>query len=348
MKFRLLSVAALMIVALLAVVPGFAQDAPPTIAEIVVASTQADPAEFTVLLAAVQAADPAVLELLSNPEASLTVFAPTDAAFAAALEALGLTAEALLAQPELVTAVLMYHVVPGVFNAEAIVALDGAILGTRLFETALAISVVDGSVMVNDATVVAADVAASNGVVHVIDTVLVPDLEMVMGMMDPMMATEEPMMMEMPGNIAEVVIGAAGAEAPEFTILLAAVQAADPAILATLTGAGYYTVFAPTDAAFAAALEALGTTAEALLADTETLTTILAYHVVPGHFAAETVIAVASAEGGVNIATALAGTTVNVSVVDGAVMVNDATVVATDIHASNGIIHVIDSVLLPG
>ncbi|MCK6580277.1 MAG: fasciclin domain-containing protein [Anaerolineae bacterium] len=341
MKIRMLSVAALLVVALLAVVPSFAQDDASTIAEIVVASAGAESPEFTVLLAAVSAADPAVLELLSSPAAGVTVFAPTDAAFAAALEALGVSAEDLLADTDMLTNILLYHVVPGVFAAEAVVALDGALLGTMSPETALAISAGDMGVMVNESNVVTADVMASNGVVHVIDAVLLPPA------MDDMAMGDDMMMEEPAGNIAEVVIASAGAEAPEFTTLLTAVQAADPAILATLTGAGPYTVFAPTDAAFAAALEALGITAEQLLSDVETLTTVLAYHVVPGHFASPTVVAVAGAEGGVNIATALAGTTVNISLDGDSVKVNDATVVTVDVHATNGIIHVIDSVILP-
>jgi len=342
-----LSLFAVLLVSTVALLPAAAQDEPGTIADIVVASTSAETPEFTVLLAAVQAADPAIIELLSNPDANVTVFAPTDAAFTAALEALGVTAEELMGNTELLNQVLMYHVVPGRFDAAAVTALDGALLGTRLNETALAVSLDGESVRINDATVVAADVAASNGIVHVIDAVLLPPMDNA-GMMDDM-ATEEAMddmgMMEV-GTIADVVVGSTTAETPEFTILLAAVQAADPSILATLSGPGPYTVFAPTDAAFAAALEALGVTAEELLANTELLNSVLAYHVVPGHFTAETVIAVAG-ETGANVATLLAGDTVSITVVDGAVMVNDATVVAADVHASNGLVHVIDTVLLP-
>jgi transforming growth factor-beta-induced protein len=328
--------------------PTFAQDEPGTIADIVVASTSAETPEFTVLLAAVQAADPAILELLSNPDANLTVFAPTDAAFTAALEALGVTAEDLLGNTELLNQVLAYHVVPGAFNAEAVVALDGALLGTALPEQALAISLDGESVKVNESTVVTPDVAASNGIVHVIDAVLLPAAEEAMA--DPM-ATEEAMMeeemAEPAGNIAEIVIASTSAETPEFTVLLAAVQAADPAVLETLTGSGPYTVFAPTDAAFAAALEALGVTAEELLANTELLTQVLSYHVVPGYFSAETVVAAAGMEGGVNVATLLPGTTVNVSLDGETVKVNEANVVATDVMATNGIVHVIDAVILP-
>ncbi len=219
----------LVVVALFAVVPAFAQDAEPTIAEIVVASTEAETPEFTVLLAAVGAADPGFLETLSDPEANVTVFAPTDAAFTAALEALGLTAEELLANTDLLNTVLAYHVVPGSFDAAAVVGLDGAYLGTTLRGQALAIMVDGESVMVNDSTVVAADVMASNGIVHVIDAVLVPE----MGEM-----AESEGMMDTAGTIADTVIASAGAEAPEFTVLLAAVQAADPSVLDDLGSGG--------------------------------------------------------------------------------------------------------------
>lgn len=342
----LLSVLVLLVVG---IVPGFAQDEPGTIADIVVASTGAETPEFMVLLAAVQAADPVFLETLSNADAGVTVFAPTDAAFTALLEALGLSAEELLGNSALLNTVLAYHVVPGVFNAASVVQLDGALLGTTLPETALAISLDGESVKVNDATVVAADVTASNGVVHVIDTVLVPANvnDIVASMTEMVEMTPDPMMAA-PVNIAETVVAATSAETPEFTTLLAAVQAADPAVLTTLSGAGQYTVFAPTDAAFTAAFEALGVTAADVLADSANLTNILLYHVLPGKFSAETVIAVAGdAPEGVKVATMLPGTTVTIMVVDGAVMVNDATVAAPDVAVSNGVVHVVDGVLLP-
>ena len=171
-----LSIFAVLLVSTFALLPAAAQDEPGTIADIVVASSSAETPEFTVLLAAVQAADPAIIALLSNPDANLTVFAPTDAAFAAALEALGVSAEELLGNTALLNQVLMYHVVPGRFDAAAVTALDGALLGTTLNETALAVSLDGESVKINDATVVAADVAASNGIVHVIDAVLLPPM----------------------------------------------------------------------------------------------------------------------------------------------------------------------------
>ncbi len=333
------SVILLALMALVAIVPSFAQDemAESTIAEIVVAATESETPEFTVLLAAVAAADPMFLEALSNPEGSYTVFAPTDAAFVELLGALGLTAEEVLANTDLLNSVLAYHVIPGVFTAEDVVAADGALIGTLLNNAALAITVTEeGGVQINDATVVAADIAASNGIVHVIDAVLVPAEDM-----SEMVEMEEPTL-----SIAEIVIAASeSADAPEFTVLLAAVLAADPSIVDMLSNGGPYTVFAPTDAAFTALLEALGVTAEDVLADTELLNTVLAYHVVPGRFNAETVVAVAGEEG---FSIATFNGLIDIAVVDGGVVINEvANVVAADIYATNGIIHVIDAVLIP-
>lgn len=344
-NIRVVLVLALM--ALIAVVPGFAQDemAEQTIAEIVVASTEAETPEFTVLLAAVSAADPVFLEILSDPEAGVTVFAPTDAAFLALLEALGVTAEDLLADTDLLNAVLAYHVVPAIFDSTAVVGADGALIGTVLPETGLLVTVGEEGVMVNDSNVVAVDIAASNGIVHVIDAVLVPDLgsdeEMAEGEGEEMEMMEEPTL-----SIAETVIAAAeSADAPEFTVLLAAVLAADPSIAETLTNGGPYTVFAPTDAAFTALLEALGVTAEDVLADTELLNTVLAYHVVPGTFSAATVVAAAGEEG---FSVATLNGVLDIAVVDGGVVINESVnVVATDIYATNGVVHVIDAVLVP-
>ena len=128
------------------------------------------------------------------------------------------------------------------------------------------------------------------------------------------------------------------------TALVAAVGAADPAVLAAIDDCedGPVTVFAPTDDAFAAALEALGITAEELLADTENLTSILTYHVVAGAVPSSDVVTL----DGQSVAT-VNGAEVTITVDGDTVMVNDATVVAVDVEASNGIIHVIDSVLLP-
>lgn len=140
---------------------------------------------------------------------------------------------------------------------------------------------------------------------------------------------------EEPGTIVDVAVGAG-----TFTTLVAAVQAAG--LVETLSGEGPFTVFAPTDEAFAAALEALDLTAEELLADTETLTSILTYHVVEGEVPSSQVVTLDGQE-----VETVNGASVTISVDGDTVMVNDATVTAVDVDASNGVIHVIDSVLLP-
>jgi uncharacterized surface protein with fasciclin (FAS1) repeats len=138
-----------------------------------------------------------------------------------------------------------------------------------------------------------------------------------------------------PGTIVDVAVAAGS-----FTTLVAAVQAAG--LVETLSGPGPFTVFAPTDEAFAAALESLGLTADELLADTEMLTSILTYHVIAGEVPASQVVTM----DGQSVAT-VNGAEVKITVDGDTVMVNDATVTAVDVDASNGVIHVIDKVLLP-
>jgi len=148
-------------------------------------------------------------------------------------------------------------------------------------------------------------------------------------------AMEDDDVMEEPGTIVDVAIASGS-----FNTLVAAVDAAG--LVETLSGEGPFTVFAPTDEAFAAALEALGLTADELLADTELLTAVLTYHVIPGEVPAADVLTL----DGQSVAT-VNGAEVTVTIDGETVMVNDATVSAVDVAASNGVIHVIDSVLLP-
>jgi uncharacterized surface protein with fasciclin (FAS1) repeats len=138
-------------------------------------------------------------------------------------------------------------------------------------------------------------------------------------------------------SIAEIVVASANADEPEFTTLLAAVEAAG--LVDTLAGEGSFTVFAPTDEAFAALPEGL---IDELLADPEgALTDILLYHVVGDKLMASDVV-------GSDAATTLQGQDISIKVEDGSVMLNDNVMVtATDIEASNGVIHVIDAVLVP-
>ena len=124
-------------------------------------------------------------------------------------------------------------------------------------------------------------------------------------------------------------------EAGSFSTLVAAVKAAN--LVDTLKGEGPFTVFAPTDAAFAKLPEG---TVEALLKDKEKLTAILTYHVVPGKVMSEDVA-------GLSEAKTANGASLSIKAENGAVMVDDAKVVQVDIPCSNGVIHVIDTVVIP-
>lgn len=246
---------------------------------------------------------------------SLTVFAPTNAAFAALLTELGVTKDALLADKALLTAVLTYHVlgsaVPraSVPVGKAITPVSGGFFKIEAVGSALRIT--DGRNRTSNIT--ATDIEATNGVIHLTDKVLLP---------------------------ADKNIVATASALPDFSILVEAVVAAG--LVPTLQGTGPFTVFAPTNAAFAALLTELGVTKQALLADTALLTAVLTYHVVPSR--------VLKAEVPVNTAiTTVQGQTftVNASLAITDSRGRQSNIVTTDIFTSNGVIHVVDKVLLP-
>ncbi len=255
---------------------------------------------FTTLVAAVQAAG--LVETLKG-EGPFTVFAPTDEAFAKLPAG---TLDELL-KPENkqpLTDILLYHVLPGKVMAADV--SDGLIaesaLGTSLF-----FKVDMGNAYVNEAMIILTDIEASNGVIHVIDTVILPK------------------------DIVDAAVF------NKFDTLAAALQAAG--LVDTLKGEGPFTVFAPTEDAFKALTE--GTLESLLLPENkQTLTNILLYHVVSGRVLAEDVVKLESAD-------TVLGQPVSIKVVDGKVYINESQVILTDIKTTNGIIHVIDAVLLP-
>ncbi len=331
-KFSMLFVLLALLVAVVA--PVNAQDEPQSIAAIAAGNP-----DFSTLVAAASAAG--LVDALDQT-GPYTVFAPTNDAFAAAIAALGTTPEELLANTDLLTQVLLYHVVPGTFMAEDVA--EGLAMAAEMEMEGLEIASANGqavtistdgtNIMIDGANIVATDIVASNGVIHVIDAVILPELATEEAGME---ATEEPAMEAPAGSIPEI-----AAAAGTFTTLLAAAEAAG--LVDALTNGGPYTVFAPSDEAFAATLTELGLTAEAVLADTELLTAILTYHVVSFPFYAEDVVGL----DGAYIGTLLPGYAVAISVDEsGNVFVDDAQIVAVDIAATNGVIHVIDSVLIP-
>ncbi|MEZ4769216.1 MAG: fasciclin domain-containing protein [Caldilineales bacterium] len=279
-----------------------------------IVDTAIEAGSFNTLVAAVQAAG---LEEALRGDGPFTVFAPTDEAFAALPEG---TVEGLLADPEALSQILLYHVVAGKVMAADV--SDGLQADT-LEGAPVAFSIVDGKPMINDANIVATDVEASNGVIHVIDAVILPPAEGAME--DDAMADDA-----MAKDIVDTAI-----EAGSFNTLVAAVQAAG--LEDALRGEGPLTVFAPTDEAFAALPEG---TVESLLANPEELTKILLYHVADGKLMATDVV-----ERG--FIPTLLERSLTVTAVGSDVQVNNAKVIAADVEASNGVIHVIDTVLIP-
>ena len=282
----------------------------------ITATVQGTP-QFSVLSEAVTAAG---LEATLRGEGPFTVFAPTNDAFTALLGELGITKDQLLADRALLTQVLTYHVVAGEVPKAAvplgrpITTVQGGIFKVDAVGADLVIS--DGRN--RSAKITATDVVAANGVIHVVDRVILPAHR----------------------NVVETAVALASADPAEFTVLVDAVVAAD--LAGALSGSGPFTVFAPTDAAFAALLGELGVTKAQLLADKDLLTAVLTYHVVPGR------VLKAQVPVGVAIPTLQGGS----FTVDNALQITDgrdrrAAIVATDVLATNGVIHVIDNVILP-
>jgi transforming growth factor-beta-induced protein len=278
--------------------------APAPVAEQTIVETAIAAGSFKTLVAAVGAAE--LVDTL-NGKGPFTVFAPTDEAFAK------LPKEKLewLLKPEnkaTLAAILTYHVVPGAVKAADVVKLSNA---TTVQGQRVDIKVDGGKVTVDGANVVKTDIACSNGVIHVIDTVILP----------------------VDGTIVDVAV-----KNGSFNTLVAAVKAAG--LVETLSGKGPFTVLAPTDAAFA---KLPAGTLEMLLKpeNKQQLVDILTYHVVPGVAAYSDQVVKMS-----EVPTVL-GSTVPVMAKDGKVMLGGATVVAADVEASNGVIHVVDTVILP-
>lgn len=273
----------------------------PASAEMDIVDTAANAGSFNTLIAAAQAAG--LVDAL-KADGPITVFAPNDEAFARLPAG---TVESLL-EPENISklqAVLKYHVVAGAVMSADAAKLDSA---PTLLGQEISISPSGSGLAIDNANVIAADIEASNGIIHVIDSVL------------------------MPRDLVAV-----ATEAGSFKTLAAAAQAAG--LIDTLKSGGPFTIFAPTDEAFAK-LPA-GTIDELLKPENrDQLKAILTYHVVPGVYTAADVT-------GLSEVPTVSGTPLRISASSRGVAVSGSNVIATDIQAFNGVIHVIDSVMIP-
>lgn len=272
-----------------------------TIVEIAVEAGQ-----FQTLVTAVKAAG--LADTLSG-KGPFTVFAPTDEAFAK----LGKDTIADLLKPEnkdKLTAILTYHVAGASMPASQVVATKSI---PTLQGTSVAVAVAKDTVTVGGSKVIKTDIFGKNGVIHVIDTVMLP--------VDPK---------------TDNIVTVATKNGSFGTLLQAAVAAG---LADTLANGGPFTVFAPTDEAFAK-LPA-GTVASLLKPENkDSLAKILKLHVVSGTVPSAQAVKLTSA-------TTLAGQDLTLAVKDGKLTVNGAHVIAADVNAKNGVIHVIDTVILP-
>ena len=255
--------------------------------------------DHNTLEAAVLAAD---LAGVLSGEGPFTIFAPTDAAFEALPDG---ALDALLADTDALTDVLLYHALGApVFSS----ALSNGQTAVTINGTNAYVSISPNGVFINNARVSVTDILAENGVVHVIDAVLLPPS----------------------GSIVDVVVNS-----DDHNTLEAAVLAAD--LAGTLSGEGPFTVFAPTDAAFEALPDGV---LDDLLADTDALTEVLLYHAIGAPVFSPTL-----SDG--QSATTINGNDIDITIDANGVMINNALVTVADINTTNGVIHIIDAVLIP-
>lgn len=272
---------------------------------------------FTTLVAALEATG--LDETLADENATFTVFAPTDAAFAL----LGQEAiDGLLADTDTLSAILTYHVLGSEVNSTAAIGAAGTTVAT-VNGASLGLSLDGDNLLVNTATVTTVDLQTDNGIIHVIDAVLMPPEAM----------------MDSTSNIVETAVAAG-----DFTTLVAALEATG--LDATLANEeAEFTVFAPTDAAFAMIDAAV---LDRLLENPDELSAILLQHVVAGSVDSVTAYTL----NGQSAPTAAGSTETPVTI---PVAINSSTdmltfggaqIVTKDIYANNGVIHVIDMVVI--
>jgi uncharacterized surface protein with fasciclin (FAS1) repeats len=268
-----------------------------------VVDTAVSAGSFKTLVAAVKAAD--LVDALKG-EGPFTVFAPTDEAFAKLPKK---TLSSLL-KPEnrgKLTAILTYHVVPGQLKAKDVLKKSGAV---SLNGQRIDIKACDSGAYVDKAKIVKTDIICKNGIIHVIDSVILP-------------------------NSSDIV--ATAQKTGSFKTLIGAVRAAK--LTSALQGKGPFTVFAPTDEAFA---KLPPETLRDLLKpeNRDKLTAILTYHVIPKKIYSERVVKLHEAE-------TLQKDKIKFSISEGSAYANNSKILSTDIDAANGVIHVIDTVLIP-
>ncbi len=290
-----------------------AQQAEAAVEQADIVDTAVAAGSFKTLVAAAKAAG--LVDTLKS-KGPFTILAPTDEAFQKLPEG---TVESLLKaeNKDKLKQILTYHVISGDVRSGDVVKLTEA---TSAMGEKIKIAVKGDTVSFNNAKLLKADIGCSNGVIHVIDSVLIPGQDN-----GTQTSTQK--------DIVDTAVGAG-----KFNTLVAAVKAAG--LVETLKGEGPFTVFAPTDEAFE---KIPAETIQMLLKpeNKEKLQAILTYHVVSGDVRAADVVKLQTAK-------TVNGQEVKIEVTDkNEVMINGAKVIKTDIECGNGVIHVIDTVIMP-
>ena len=282
-----------------------------------------------------------------NSDGPFTIFAPTNDAFAAIPEDI---LAAVLADQALLTSVLTYHVVPG--------SMQAADLGTSTQATVEGGDIVfanDGT-MANDANVICSNVPVANGTVHIVDSVLLPQVALDAiaaltagddamedgAMEDAMLGASGPACEAVPADgegsfagMADDTAATAASNNPLLSTLVGAVVQAE--LVDTLNSDGPFTIFAPTNDAFAAVDE---DTLAAVLGDNELLTSVLTFHVVAGDLSAQDLIDAGTV-------TTVNGAEVTIEAAGDEFTVNGATAICQNVPTANATVHIIDGVLVP-
>lgn len=288
----------------------------PTVGQVLLDSaTDSDEPQFKVLLAA--ALESGLLSILDDRDADVTVFAPTDEAFYAALEEMGISYSDLTGDTDALIALLTYHVVSGHYSAEALA--EETTLPTLYHENTLSISQMDDALLLNEtAHIIESDIEAGNGVIHVIDTVLLPPR--IITDASPTDIPDTATLADIVGNREDLTTIWAALVAAGFTDAL---DQSEPVL----------TLFLPSDAA----LETAGITADTIgIAQ-------IAYHAVEGRYLLDDLADFDSL-------TSQEGAEIDIIITNTAMTLNgEAVIVEADIIASNGVIHIIDKPLtVPG
>jgi uncharacterized surface protein with fasciclin (FAS1) repeats len=312
---------------------------------------------YSTLADAIAVADPVLAERLSSAGAT-TVFAPTNQAFLNLAGVFDYSVDALLADTELLTELLLYHMLDGTQSSTTLIGLDGRIINTLLENTAMAIVLDNGTIRLNGVSRVTFpfDTFASNGVLHTVADMIYP-----YGMEDRLAAlsgitvttpraTRTPVATPSVFPSGNTIAGRLTAD-PLYSTLVEIVSAVSPETIELLNGEDAYTLLAPTNSAFDNLFFSLGITLDEALETPELLEQILLYHLIEGAVTSDDLRGFAEEEETVETlfdnGTFVESIRVAIDGNDRLVLNEVVRITVADLDATNGVIHNLNNVLLP-